>query len=492
MKINKIIIIITSILISCNSTTEKINENQKENNTDTIEKVVDVENNIKKIIEIDSLSVPVKKDSIKSSQTVDVVNHHSDVSFILQESEKQFFLIQAISDTTIFGLKGTRIFIPADCFANENGKSPQKSIRIELKEYYSKSDIVLANLSTDSDDGLLETGGMIYINAFSNNEKLILKSGKKLILHFPKNGKTKEMKLFYGEEQEDNVVNWKESNEKLISLNRYTLGMTTRGYLEKMLIKMDSVYKNDTLKGDFPIFYFIRQNLKWNTENLKMFENRSKENPVEYTYRINSRGKIDKLKVVNGLNKDFDQYFFGIIREFNNLYSRKSNWKELEPQKIYLIPGFTSLIELNEGYINSFKKKYEKYEEKPIENIEKAELEYYIISSSKLGWINCDRFLENSNNKILVSIPIEKRNTNIKLIFKDIRSIMQGRIEKHKVVFNFIPENMDVFIFATKYVRGKPLFCFVESKVKNISNVTLEYKKMTINELQRNLDEMMN
>lgn len=69
------------------------------------------------------------------------------------------FAIKANADTTVFGPQGTRIFIEKETFQFADGTPVTDSIQISLQEFYKKSDILLADLSTESNGKLLETGG---------------------------------------------------------------------------------------------------------------------------------------------------------------------------------------------------------------------------------------------------------------------------------------------------------------------------------------------
>ncbi|MBF02483.1 MAG: hypothetical protein CMP76_04220 [Flavobacterium sp.] len=86
------------------------------------------------------------------------------------------------NDTILKGKLGTEIFIPKDLFANyTNGK-----ITFELKEYFSKEDIILNGLSTITDkDELLESSGMIYINFTEEGKQLTIKEGKRYKAQLP-------------------------------------------------------------------------------------------------------------------------------------------------------------------------------------------------------------------------------------------------------------------------------------------------------------------
>src|SRR5580704_8704352 len=65
-------------------------------------------------------------------------------------------------DTLVFGSKGTALFFENGSFVLPDGSSPKGLVSIQLKECYSLSDIVRENLSTASNNQLLETSGMIY------------------------------------------------------------------------------------------------------------------------------------------------------------------------------------------------------------------------------------------------------------------------------------------------------------------------------------------
>ncbi len=73
------------------------------------------------------------------------------------------FKIDNSKDTTLFGNKGTVISIPKDCFKDVIGP-----VKIELIESFKLSDIVLLNAQTVSNGQILQTDGVVYVNATAN------------------------------------------------------------------------------------------------------------------------------------------------------------------------------------------------------------------------------------------------------------------------------------------------------------------------------------
>ena len=75
------------------------------------------------------------------------------------EKESQYFLINPMRDTTIYGKEGTEIHIPPTALTS------RKLVSIKLKEFYSLADLMINDLSTVSDGEMIQTGGSIYLEA---------------------------------------------------------------------------------------------------------------------------------------------------------------------------------------------------------------------------------------------------------------------------------------------------------------------------------------
>src|ERR1044071_3653862 len=78
--------------------------------------------------------------------------------------KSQQFLIDGTKDTFIVSTKGVIYRIYANSFVGDKSISLSQ-INLEIKEALSPVDFVLATLPTTTDGKLLESDGMIYINA---------------------------------------------------------------------------------------------------------------------------------------------------------------------------------------------------------------------------------------------------------------------------------------------------------------------------------------
>ena len=105
--------------------------------------------------------------------------------------------------------EGTVITIAPKSFAyKDNNRLARGKIKLEVIEYYKLSDMLLANLSTKSDENILETGGMLFIKASKNGKELKLADTKTMTISFPDKDK-QGMQLFSGDTTTRHDINWK-------------------------------------------------------------------------------------------------------------------------------------------------------------------------------------------------------------------------------------------------------------------------------------------
>lgn len=130
----------------------------------------------------------------------------------------QSFTINPAQETIIRGEKGTEITFPAYAFLCGDGSEPGDKIRIELQEFYSRGDLLKADLHTMSGSTILETGGTIHIVAFCGNEEAQLADGAQMTLAFPYKQYKEGMQTFNGF-IEDGNLDWVASTDENFYFN---------------------------------------------------------------------------------------------------------------------------------------------------------------------------------------------------------------------------------------------------------------------------------
>ncbi|MEM9992441.1 MAG: hypothetical protein AAF738_11810, partial [Bacteroidota bacterium] len=110
----------------------------------------------------------------------------------------QSFQFSPLRNQSFVTQKGTRFTIPANAFLLPDGSKATDSVTLRISEFYTKADFVRAKLSTETEGGLLESGGMFYMEVFSEGQAL--KLDKPLDISIPtkntQTSSTEDMEVF--------------------------------------------------------------------------------------------------------------------------------------------------------------------------------------------------------------------------------------------------------------------------------------------------------
>jgi hypothetical protein len=132
-----------------------------------------------------------------------------------QSNNGENFVISNQRDTMLYGAQGTIVAIPANVFEFENGKKPTGEIKFKLIEVYEYSDMIMNDLHTMTENALLETGGMVYLEAQSENKPLRITEGKEIQISLPSKKEVKnDMELFYTQHTANTNNNFVQTDNK--------------------------------------------------------------------------------------------------------------------------------------------------------------------------------------------------------------------------------------------------------------------------------------
>lgn len=431
---------------------------------------------------------------ISCKQEVEINSLESLRENISPQSEK--FNPNPNQDNYIEGKQGTVIFFPANSFVYTNGKPVNGEIEINLEEYYSVSDIISNNLSTLSDSLLLESGGMINIKATSKGKEVQINPSMSYVVCFPKKGK-KEMELFYGNKNSNGELNWKlenaanYQNEKTDRINNLNVDSSfVNEYVGISCWTSSSTGPNsrncrfnwNLIHKDSTVFQYIKNLYKDSIE----LENQMREinSRVEMEFKIGNDGKIKSISFDSKtpFNSRIGKIMYALPPfDMNKMYCESGF-------EYSLCIGVTDVI-LPEEYLERFNKKYSQYKNKAIEYINKKELDYYVLSATKLDWINCDRFLELEAEKLDLFVSIKNPNeSDAILVFKKYNSIMNGTPKNGGFVFTQIPNDEEICVLGISHKDGKPTLARSNTN-SNKGKLRLDnFKPFTLDELKDELN----
>jgi len=381
----------------------------------------------------------------------------------------EIFQINNNKDTILKCNQGTVIYIPKNSFLLEN-QEPLKSDNVEFRvtEYYSTIDMLAANLTTQSDNEILETGGMLYLEAYSNNAKCVLSNNKQIGIKFKNITENDSMQVFYGEPLE-NEINWKLSSDEAIDI-----------------VKFDEIEEQEVFfvvenmptfnGGDISAFrFYINNNLRYPAIAIE----KGIQGEVYVQFDIDVTGSLVNPVIVRGVDPALD---FEALRVVKNSPMWIPGTQRGRPVQVrFIIPIIFVMdngLPIDENNRITSYSEYNDYVEsdttKKIQNYNYEFVSEFYLWTRKLNWINCDKFYRSLSSSD-VKIKVNSYYETIYALFNNNRSILSPNIydSKNQIKgFRNLPSNQKIQFVGIKLLNGKTYF--TSFKIKPNKNVIEE------------------
>jgi Gram-negative bacterial TonB protein C-terminal len=410
---------------------------------------------------------------IKRAKKVAIANSDLQVQTSLENDFKtigqnfQDFVINTNFDTTILCKEGTGIKIKHSSFLIASNLTEAKgTIIFQVKEFYRTSDIILARLTTHSNNNILETGGMLFIQAIADGQLCKLKDNS--AIEIPCSEKKDGMLLFSGS-WTNQKIDW-----QLFSQNQ----ASQKGILEEI-----AAFPG----GTAALNRFILRNLVYPDSLSDM----GIGGMVQMDFVIDETGKATDVNFKNRSQQGFKDAIL-------NTFSKMPRWKSAKRNGVSIRSTYSqSIIFYNEEQNISdtiFKNDFEaKINDTNINKVKTADIRQYVFSTSKLGWINCDRFY--NSPKPMTDFYVDCGNyteLDIKLVFHSFKAILDNYASKSTSKFENIPNDEVVTVVVVKKLNNETLISLTESNtnLKSINN--LAFEKVTMGKLKQKLEQLNN
>ncbi len=469
------LLLLVFVLSNCSTDNKEVLQITK-TEQDTIKHVKKLKENI------DSLS-PINK--ADTTSLIDIIKYFA--------TKVDHYNINPTKDTLLRCKKGTIIYMPANILEHLDGSIPIGQVQISIKEYYTLSDFIGDNLSTRSGKRILETGGMININVQCNGKTLKIRNENAFGLYFPKRNQKNNMQLFYGEQNSNKQINWvlssdTETAEPIQSNIIKQQSLPIAFSINRRTTSIDSVaVKWDMKNSDQTIFEYFSENFIGPKELKNKFS--LKDYNVDLSITLDTSGKVNNIKFNKKSWPEFDKmvsdFFYAMEPLDISTMAKHSSIKE------YSIGIDAHYSSNKEEFNKQFKEKYSSFKEEAISKIDEAELNYFVLTASKFGWINCDRFWDTPDEKIdFVVNSSSNIETKFFIVFKNIKSVMQSELKNNQVSFPNIPINQEVKVIGIRYSNGKPLMGIAETKTNKKGFELNAFEEFTITQLERELNKI--
>jgi hypothetical protein len=381
--------------------------------------------------------------------------------------------------------EGTRLFFPAGTFVFPSGKPVQGEVKLVVEECYEIDQMLAAKLSTTSGNRRLETAGMIRLQAYSGNIELRLADDARYNIYFPvENERREDFELFYGYRNEDGILDWKlEENSDPIAVAT----PVSEPIINDCFVQISaSQFRCGTRIQEMDYFNWPLQNgqnlnqwfvSNFNPDPAMLDDFCARRMYSQITFHVNEDGTFRDYYVSHSAREDYDRLLAAVLQTMPALEMDKFMPRYTDDHACILSFGRQQESSSKE-FVHRFKKRFAYADpKKEMVDVATEDLNYYVFSSTELGWINCDRFLQDEGPMVdFVVETLGCENANVSMVFDKDRSIVAGMKQGDSFVFKNIPANRSIRVIAIDNPAGKPRM----EEIKQNTSV----RKCTIQKMQ--------
>lgn len=384
-------------------------------------------------------------------------------------------------------LHGTELIIPKDAFTINGKEIYIGDLTFAVTEYYDISEIVMAKLHTVGDAGLLESGGMVHLEAFAGNTKLELMPGKQIEIKFA--DEKEDMGIFYLKETDSNSV-WYAAQNVINSIEESNLDYSYSGppawfpggrkemqnYIKNNL-KYPDLSKYPKLDGEVIISCIIDSNGFVTNSAIK-----KSLHPAYDSIALKVIAEMPQWKPATqdgkfvNTNYDIPVRFDALDRAVVQMGKKASKTKRKNQDQAsgeinsFTLEGMDTLTELNNTICELTQTQNGL-----------ASYSYTVLATANLGFVNCDRYIQNNvaNTNVVVSFPTTGE-TQWSLIVNGARIVINGMVEPAlgRGEIQDIDKYLDCTIFALRNENGQLSYCLKTIKTGSKKPVELEFTQI--------------
>lgn len=395
-------------------------------------------------------------------------------------SEKE---IDPTIDQIVVCPQGSVLHLEANTLVNSAGELATDPVVIRVKECYKLKDIVANKLTTTSNGKLIETAGMVEITALSGEDTLRLADNRDVDIAMPA-GAGNDYELFNAVVDENGNFDWilDENNpirKKYIEARRASnpkqemRGMPDESKLATLfeedttcnfgithLILEESVGKYEMQPFNFidhegkRLTEFIQNNF---TPDKKTLSNACTSNArFSVSLKVDAKGKLKFPEIDKSIASNSRKTLREILKNLpilnRNFFDPVSDGRE----RLKIIFGdlakknekpelLTDFEEFNSPWMSIRNNTV-------INSTNKTMLSYYVMSSMRLGWINCDRYRSYAR---LTRVDLDIQDTDIDemiVVFENTQSALPVYKSGHRTFYTdrLIPVNANLKVICMK------------------------------------------
>ncbi len=375
----------------------------------------------------------------------------------------QRFTINTAQAAHITGAQGTQVSLTPGCFVDTKGRIVKDEVQLELRECYSLNDMLRHQLNTSVKGTPMESKGIISILAYYKGQQLKLKEGEQVQIQFPWTDLPNDYHFAYGVTEKEGY-NWLPAED----YTRYASLPEFNGTLPAARPTAPSfTYQGLDLTGYLKEFITYPEEAKRNELS----------SAVDAVLQISADGRVEQVNAAAAykiFREDLTRQLMAMPQWAPASYGGRNIpcsihvWLDFDIRRTEQV-----VVKVEENDVTYF---YHTAAPALAEGSTPKNSGNYSRSFSRLGWINCCRFLNADGVKADVIVRSDA-NSSIKLVMKGYNSIVKGESFVGYTRFRNIPVGTPVFVLGVQQQESGSQFSLDELKLEKQTIVTPVWKK---------------
>lgn len=185
--------------------------------------------------------------AIDVNNLAEKIKYQAGDPFIETFKKSEFFKVSGLENHILETKSGTILSIPKGAFRDKNGNIVEKEIQIEINDIKSIEDQILSNVTSQLGEGIMQSGGSIYLNATHNGEQLELNEDSPIYIETTIENPEGDYLIFEGIRNEKGEMQWTnpvQPKRHLIPVDLEELDFLPDGF--QLAVEKGMPFKNHT------------------------------------------------------------------------------------------------------------------------------------------------------------------------------------------------------------------------------------------------------
>jgi TonB family protein len=336
---------------------------------------------------------------------------------------------------------------------------------------------------------------MLHITASVNGENCVLKKGASVELGFPYEVEKKGMQLFTGLRDNDAHINWQIQKSNPVKNKVKAIGIG-----KKVNPRFEIGPQPQYIGGQSAQKRFISQNINYPFSKRRIGKSRK----VLVGFTVTEKGVIENIALEHGVDSALDSAALDVVSRMPKWRPARLKGKKVSSRtniEISFMPTGVKFKNAPNRISRRTDRKYmevfeQEMNDEKLKDADVHDISRYLMSSTSLNWINCDRFIDSPKDRMIAfNIDLGGNRPNTSSVYTDVKIIFKSRSSVLSAIYfgesfsrgPYVPENEEVKIVALRMVDNIPHLAIKNITTSNKPVTNLAFEPMDMETLKANM-----